>query len=546
MSFTLNGIGASTGLSIGQAFWWKKEITIKEITVTQPDQEIQRLETAILITQEQIKDLRQLTVTRIGEQEAGIFDAHLSFLEDPSFTGEMKARIKNNKKNAEAMCEAVVKEMYTLFQSLDDDYMRARAEDIRDVGNRLLENMGNHGDEITDSIPPNTIIIAVDLTPSDTVQFSRDIKGIVTTKGSKNSHAAILARTLGIPAVFGVQQATDRIKNGDVICIDGENGTIYINPSPLGEKAFKQRIQEHQLHKEQSLQKAAENTYTIDGKRVHIFANIGHPRDIETALSNHAEGVGLFRSEFLYLESEQWPTEEEQYLVYQQVLTAFSPKPVIIRTLDIGGDKQIPYAKLPVEENPYLGCRGIRYCLENKETFKIQLRSLLKASMFGNLWILLPMISDLDQVRETKRILEECKKELSREGVPFAGVKIGVMIEVPAAALIADDLTKEVDFFSIGTNDLTQYTLAADRGNEHVGHLYDETHLAVMRLIQMVCDAAKQERIPVGICGELASNLETIEKLVQMGIEEFSVTPHAIPKVKEVVRKSTSPYITNR
>lgn len=539
MTQTLKGMVGSSGFAKGQAVWRKRDATtIKEMCVEDTAQELHHLEMAIATTKQQILELRYIAVERMGEEEAMIFDAHLSFLDDPSFTGEMKNRIKNEKKNAEAICEVVVAEMCNLFQSLDDEYMRARAEDIRDVGSRLLENM-ERKQHLSRSLPPNSIVIAYDLTPSDTVQFSSEIIGIITSRGSKNSHAAIIARTLGIPAIFGLNGAIERIKDGDHLLLDGENGTIYINPTHETEQTLMEQMRLHSIHTKNALREAAQDTYTADKKRIKIFANIGNTGDIHAALSNHAEGVGLFRTEFLYIENTHWPTEEEQFNVYTQVLRAFPTRTVIIRTLDIGGDKQLSYADLANEDNPYLGCRGIRFCLANKKIFETQLRALLRASVHGDLWVLLPMIENVYQIKETKSLLEECKGDLQKQGIPVnADLKLGIMIEIPAAALTANILAKEVDFFSIGTNDLTQYTLAADRGNEHVRHLYDETHPAVFRLIEMICADAQKENIPVGICGELASNLAVTEALIRMGIEKLSVSPYTIPKVKQTVRKS--------
>lgn len=540
MSQTLQGVGAAPGLKLGQAVWWRKEKPVAPSrTITDPKSEIEKLDQAIAQAKEQIEKLREIAAERMGEEEAAVFDAHFAFLDDPAFTGEMKNRIENQKKNAEAVCQDVTEEMGALMASLDDEYMKARADDIRDVGSRLLLILLGKQPFDPSLLTPGSVVIAEELTPSDTAQFPEGVAGMVTAKGSKTAHAAIMARTLGIPAVLGLGSKIEQIKDGDTIVVDGDKGTIQINPDQDVINRVRTQIEQQEKARALALKEAKAEAKTADGKRIQVFANIGSLSDIEIALKNHAEGVGLFRTEFLYLENDHWPTEEEQYQAYAKVLSSFGERPVVIRTLDIGGDKELPYAKLPKEENPFLGHRAIRFCLANPDLFKTQLRALLRASVHGNLWIMFPMIENCSEIRQAKALLNECREELISEGVQVADkIPVGIMVEIPAAAIAADLLAKEVDFMSIGTNDLTQYTLAADRGNEQVAHLYDAAHPAVLRLVKMTCDAAAKANILVGMCGELAGDPSMTELLIGLGLAELSMSAGTIPEVKQQVRST--------
>lgn len=535
----LNGIGASPGLAIGKAVHWRKEQPQTEIyTVEDTDQEISRLETVIRSAKEQIAHLREVTKERMGDKEAAIFDAHLSFLEDPAYIDEMKNRIRDQKKNAEAICREVTDEMSNMLASLPDEYMKARADDIRDVGHRIHLLLAGIAPFDPSLLSPGSIVVAEELTPSDTAQFPPGIAAMVTARGSKTAHAAIMARTLGIPAVLGLGEELDKIQDNDILIVNGDEEYIIVNPDPDTQQKAQGEMERQRELQEAALKKADTDAVTSDGKRIQVFANIGRPADVDSALQNGAEGVGLFRTEFLYLENSQWPTEEEQYESYRTVLEAFGDRPVVIRTLDIGGDKNLPYAKLPEEENPFLGHRAIRFCLANPEIFKTQLRALLRAGVHGNLWIMFPMVETVSEIRQAKNLLKEARKELEDEGTQTAeNIKVGIMVEVPAAAIIADLLAKEVDFMSIGTNDLTQYTLAADRGNELVAPLYDAIHPAVLRLVRQTCEAAHQEGIIAGMCGELAGDPKMTEVLVGLGLDELSMSAGTIPNVKENIRQ---------
>ncbi|MFC4077595.1 phosphoenolpyruvate--protein phosphotransferase [Salinithrix halophila] len=533
-----HGVGAAPGLSIGQVVWWRKESPkVETQTVSDPDGEIKRFEEVVQQAKAQIQQLRQTTAERIGEEEAAIFDAHLSFMEDPAYIGEMKNRIRNQKKNAEAVCRDVTDEMSQMLASLPDEYMQARADDIRDVGTRILLLLSGVQPFDPSMLKPGSIIVAEELAPSDTAQFPPGVAGMVTARGSKTAHAAIMARTLGIPAVLGLGKTLEELADGDTLIVDGEAGSLIKNPDPQTEKEARSEMERQQKLREDALKKADEDAFTADGRRIQVFANIGSLNDLEAAVHNGAEGVGLFRTEFLYLENDQWPTEEEQYGAYRKVLEAFGDKPVVIRTLDIGGDKDLPYAELPKEENPFLGHRAIRFCLANPDIFKVQLKALLRAGVHGDLWVMFPMVENLSEVREAKALLDECRQELQQNGVETASsLKVGIMVEIPAAAVNADLLAKEVDFMSIGTNDLTQYTLAADRGNELVAPLYDAAHPAVLRLVKKTCDAAHEAGIIAGMCGELAGDPKMTEVLVGLGLHELSMSAGTIPEVKEEVR----------
>ncbi len=538
---TIRGIGASPGIGIGTAIWRRMErlkVVRYAISEDNVEQETSRLTQAIETAKTQIQNLRESTAQQVGETEAQIFDAHEAFLTDPSYVGTMLERICTEHFNAEAVCEQVTGEMQQMLSSLPDEYLQARAADIRDVGDQLLALISGRQATESSAMPQDAIVIADELAPSDLAHFPKTLAGIVTARGSKTGHVAIMARTLGIPAVFGVQEKIHEISDGDALIVDGEQGLVMLQTDDTAQRKMREKLRIENETYEGALKLAAQNAETADGKAIQVFVNIGNLNDVDGALENGAEGVGLFRTEFLYIENNHWPTEEEQFEKYRVVLERFNGRPVTIRTLDIGGDKELPYAELPREENPFLGLRALRFCLGSPDIFKAQLRALLRASTYGVLWIMFPMVSTIAEIHQAKALLEECRLELQREGVTVVDtIPVGIMVETPAAAVMADVLAQQVDFMSIGTNDLTQYTLAADRGNELVAHLYQSHHPAVLRLVFNVCMAAKKADIPVGVCGELAGDSRLTEVLIGLGVNELSMSARSIPLVKQSVRK---------
>ncbi len=521
------GIGVSPGIGIGKVIV-KKEPTIKieKKIVDEPQREISKLNVAREKGKEQIEDLYQRAFNTIGKEEAGIFRAHRMILEDPEFFGQIESKIIEEKINAEWATSEVTKFFINMFEAMEDEYMRERAADIKDVTGRLIRiileieetDLGNLSEEI--------IIVAEDLTPSDTAQMDRNkVIGFITEIGGKTAHSAIMARTLEIPAVVGLENATEIISDGDYVILDGDTGTVIINPDENIVEEYKRKKENLIEFRKKLEQVRGQKSITIDGFKVEIAANIGTPKDVDGVLKNDGEGVGLYRTEFLYMDRDKLPTEEEQFEAYKEVAVRLEGKPVVIRTLDIGGDKELSYLQLPKEMNPFLGYRAIRLCLDRTDIFRTQLRALLRASAFGNIKIMFPMISAIEELREAKNILEEVKRELRDENVKFnENIEVGIMIEIPAAAVISDLFAKEVDFFSIGTNDLIQYTTAVDRGNRKISYLYNEFHPALLRLIKTVIDNGHKEGIWVGMCGEVAGNPQLIPILIGMGLDEFSMS----------------------
>ncbi len=550
MGISLHGIGASPGLATGKVLWWRKTIQNHhpvEILPEKVESEITRLVNAVITAEHQIEVIRLETQKNVGESEAAVFDAHIAFLQDPAYIGEMKARIRDLHQSAVHICQSVTGEMSDMLKSLPDEYLSARADDIRDIGNRLIHILApSEVSEVFNlqSIEQNTILVAQELTPSETAQLTEHIVGLITQHGSRTGHTAIIARTLGIPLVMGIGESVNELVDGDLVIVDGEVGKVTTHPSEEEIEETHTKVRIATERRQDAKLTVSKPSFTKDGKRIEVFANIGSLKDVPVALENGAEGVGLFRTEFLYQEKDHWPTEEEQFEVYRQVLQAFDDKPVIIRTLDIGGDKGLSYAKMHRENNPFLGERAIRFCLANPDIFRTQIRALLRASIYGKLWVMLPMVENVEEVLEAKEMIEASRQELVSEGISVRNFPIGIMVEVPAAAVMADILVKYVDFMSIGTNDLTQYTLAADRGNEHVAHLYDSTHPAILRLIRQTCLAAIDAGIPVGICGELAGDLEMIGTLIGLGITELSMSSVRIPEVKAHIREIQVDVVT--
>ena len=535
----MKGIAASPGIAIGKVLLKKEQkIVIEKTLVENIGDEINRLNNAKSICQSQLEKLYTHTLESIGESEAQIFQAHMMMLDDPEFFGQIEQNINDEGINAQYALKTVSDMFVKIFENMDDEYMRERAADVKDVTLRVTKIL--LGIEMTDfsNMDEEAIIVAEDLAPSDTVQMDRNkVLGFITEMGGKTSHSAIMARTLEIPAVVGLQGILTSVSNGDLIILDGDSGQVLINPSQDLIEKYKHKIQEIEKFKKTLSKFIGLPSISKDDIHVELSANIGTPKDVDGVLRSDGEGIGLYRSEFLYMDNDRLPTEEEQFEAYKVVAHRMNGKPVVIRTLDVGGDKEIPYLGLHQEINPFLGHRAIRYCLDRTDIFKTQLRALFRASAFGNIKIMFPMISNVDEIRQAKLIIEEVKKELRYEKISFSeNVEIGIMVEIPAAAIISDMLAKEVDFFSIGTNDLLQYTTAVDRGNQKVAHLYNQFHPALLRLIKTVIENGHKENIWVGMCGEVAGDPKLIPILLGMGLDEFSMSPSAILKARMIIR----------
>ena len=524
------------GIAIGRISVHKKdEQQVKRVRIEDPEQEILRYRQAKQTAMEQLQGLYQKALKEVGEANAAIFEIHQMMLEDDDYNESVENIIRMQQVNAEYAVASTGDNFAQMFSAMDDDYMRARSADVKDISERMLSVLGGRATGIAASGEP-VIIVADDLAPSETVQLNKDlVLSFVTVHGSVNSHTAILARTMSIPALIGTAiPLTDDI-DGKVGIVDGKNGCIYVDPDEdtLGRM---QQLKLEEQEKKELLQtlKGRENI-TIDGKKIMLYANIGNSKDLAAVLQNDAGGIGLFRSEFIYLERDTFPTEEEQFQIYRTVAETMAGKPVIIRTLDIGADKKCDYFEMEPEENPAMGCRAIRICLTRPEIFKTQLRALFRASAFGNISIMYPMIISVDELRKIKTIVAEIRQELTEQGVTFGEPKQGIMIETPAAVMMSEELAKEVDFFSIGTNDLTQYTLAIDRQNPKLDAFYDPHHPAVLRMIQMVVENAHKAGIWAGICGELGADTSLTRRFLAMGVDELSMSPGSILPVRKII-----------
>ena len=527
------------GVAIGRIHVFSKgQQQVKRIKVQDTEAEKKRYREAVQTAITELQGLYDKALKEVGEANAAIFEMHQMMLEDEDFTESVENIIDSQSVNAEYAVASTGDNFAQMFASMDDEYMRGRAADVKDISERLVSVLNGASRQQMDADEP-VIVMAVDLAPSETVQMDKDkVLSFVTTQGSVNSHTAILARTMSIPALIGVDMPLDAELEGKFAIVDGDNGTVYIDPSEDVLAQMQEKKEQAEEKKQLLQQLKGKETITKDGKKIKLYANIGNSKDLAMVLQNDAEGIGLFRSEFLYLEKEDYPTENEQFMVYKMVAETMAGKQVIIRTLDIGADKQCDYFNMDPEDNPALGYRAIRICLTRPEVFKTQLRALYRASAFGNISIMYPMITSVWEVKQIKKIVEEFKEELRSQNIEFGEVAQGIMIETPAAVMISRELAKEVDFFSIGTNDLTQYTLAIDRQNPKLDDFYDAHHPAVLEMIRMVAQNAHAEGIWAGICGELGADLELTEQFLQMGIDELSVSPGRILPIRKIVRES--------
>jgi phosphoenolpyruvate-protein phosphotransferase (PTS system enzyme I) len=531
------GIAASGGYAIGNVVIKNSyEFCIIEKEIKSVNSEIERLHRAFNMCRLQINEIKVRAEINIGTDKAEVFESHLMFLEDPEFAGAIEKEIRDKEINAEKAVKNIMDNYLAIFEAMDDEYMRERAEDIKDVSMRIITNLCGIISEGLRNLKPNTILVATDLTPSDTAGLDKkNVVAFLTNIGGRTSHSAIIARSIEIPAVVGLKDVTSYVKNGDTIIVDGEKGMVFLNPNNILIEEYRRKKEAFEKQKEELKKLINIRCTTSSGKTIEVAANIGSTEDVQRVIEAGADGIGLFRTEFLYMNRNNTPSEEEQFEAYSYVLKKMKDKPVIIRTLDVGGDKKLSYLNLQQESNPFLGYRAIRLCLDNKALFKVQIRALLRATIYGNLKILFPMISGIDEVVAARNILNECKKELISEGYKVKDVEVGIMVEVPSAAIMAEELAGYVDFLSIGTNDLIQYTLAADRMNEKISYLYNPTHPAVLKLIKMTVEGAHKAGKWCGMCGEMAGDEEYIPLLVEYGLDELSMSAPSILKAKKVI-----------
>ncbi|WP_164690300.1 phosphoenolpyruvate--protein phosphotransferase [Paraclostridium sordellii] len=533
------GTGASPGIALGNALVIEhSELNIEKRNIENIEAEIEKLQSAVETSRIELEKVKERAKVELGEHEAEIFEAHLLVLADPELIDQTISKIKDEKVNADFALNEVKDMFVSIFESMDNEYMRERAADIKDVTNRVLRHI--LGVKVVDlsGLDEEVILIAHDLTPSDTATMNKKmVLGFLTNIGGRTSHTAIMARTLEIAAIVGLNDATDQIKDGDFIVFNGETGEVIINPDEETINQYRKLKAKHDEEKEALKQLIGKASSTLDERHVELAGNIGSPNDLDGLLKNDAEGVGLYRTEFLYMDKEDdFPTEQEQYEAYKAVLEGMNGKPIVIRTLDIGGDKELKYFKMDEEMNPFLGYRAIRLCLDRVDIFKTQLRALYRASVHGKLRIMFPMISSLEELLKAKEVISEVLSELDSEGIKYSHeVEVGMMIEIPSAAVISDILAKHVDFFSIGTNDLIQYTCAVDRMNQKISYLYNQFNPAVLRLIKMVIDNAHKEGKWVGMCGESAGDKRMIPILLGMGLDEFSMSPISILSARKFI-----------
>ena len=543
MKPTLQGIAASDGIAIAKVYTLTEpDLSFTKISVENTDKEISRLEEALAVSTKEIELIKETALKNLGEEEAQVFEAHLMVLSDPELVGQVKDAITSQKVNAEHALKEVSDMFISIFAGMEDNpYMQERAADICDVSKRILANLLGVKIPSPATIKDEVVVVAGDLTPSDTAQLNRQyVKAFVTDIGGRTSHSAIMARSLEIPAIVGTKEITSLAKDGDLIIIDGLSGDVFLNPSEDVVAEYRAKAEAFAAQQAEWEKLKDADTFTKDGHQVELAANIGTPKDLEGVINNGAEGVGLYRTEFLYMDSHDMPTEEDQFEAYKAVLEGMNGKPVVVRTMDIGGDKELPYLPLPHEMNPFLGYRAIRISLNEPEMFRTQLRALLRASVYGKLRIMFPMIATLNDFRGAKALLLEEKAKLVAEGVAVSDdIQVGIMIEIPAAAVLAHQFAKEVDFFSIGTNDLIQYTMAADRMNERVSYLYQPYNPSILTLIKHVIDSAHKEGKWAGMCGEMAGDQTAVPLLVGLGLDEFSMSASSVLKTRSLISKLT-------
>ncbi|MBF2473715.1 phosphoenolpyruvate--protein phosphotransferase [Listeria welshimeri] len=540
MAKELKGIAASDGIAIAKAYLLvEPDLSYEKTEVTDVESEVKRFESALEVSRTELSTIREKAAKDLGEDKAQIFDAHLLVLNDPELTGPIEESIKNAKTNAETALQETTDMFIGMFESMDNEYMRERAADIKDVRKRVLSHLLGVTIPNPALIDEEVVVVAADLTPSDTAQLNRKfVKGFVTDIGGRTSHSAIMARSLEIPAVVGTKEVTASVAKNDMVIIDGLEGNVIIHPTE-GQIAHYEKIKSDFALQQAEWEKLKnEKTVSKDGVHVELAANIGTPNDLEGVISNGGEAVGLYRTEFLYMGRDNFPTEEEQFEAYKAVVSGMDGKSVVVRTLDIGGDKTLPYLELPEEMNPFLGFRAIRLCFANEELFRTQLRALLRASVYGNLKIMFPMIATVNEFRQARDILLDEKAKLKAAGTEVSdSIELGIMIEIPAAAVLADQFAKEVDFFSIGTNDLIQYTMAADRMNERVSYLYQPYNPSILRLVKMVIDASHKEGKWTGMCGEMAGDQTAVPLLLGLGLDEFSMSASSILKSRSLIKR---------
>ncbi|EOH87754.1 phosphoenolpyruvate--protein phosphotransferase [Enterococcus pallens] len=542
----LKGIAASDGVAVAKAYLLvQPDLSFQKKSIEDTAAEESRLDDALAASSSELQKIRDKAATSLGEEEAQVFDAHLMVLSDPEMIGQIKTHVQDNKVNAESALKEVTDMYIGMFEAMDDNaYMQERAADIRDVTKRVMAHLLGVKLPNPSMIDEEVIVVAHDLTPSDTAQLDKNfVKAFVTDIGGRTSHSAIMARSLEIPAIVGTMEITSKVKEGDILAVNGIAGETIINPTEEQAAEFVKAGEDYAAQKAEWEKLKDAETVTADGKHFELAANIGTPKDLTGVHNNGAEAIGLYRTEFLYMDSPDFPTEEDQFEAYKAVLEGMGEKPVVVRTMDIGGDKELPYLKLPHEMNPFLGYRALRISLSElgEDMFRTQLRALLRASAYGNLRIMFPMVATLKEFRAAKKMYEEEREKLVNEGVKVSDtIQVGIMIEIPAAAVLADKFAKEVDFFSVGTNDLIQYTMAADRMNERVSYLYQPYNPSILRLIKNVIDAAHAEGKWAGMCGEMAGDQTAVPLLMGMGLDEFSMSATSILKTRSLMKRLTT------